>query len=388
MKNGLRVMDSDLHAMEPDDLWDRYLAEEWKPHAPKVTRDPRFPLASSTIQIQGNTISGHGTDEAAARPSRDLEQRTLGRSAHYDLAVRRGFDADTHLMAMDVEGVDVAILYATRGRQALASDDLDPAYAAALCCAYNNWAYDYVQRDPGRLKLAAQVPFHDAELAAAEACRAVEALGAVAIVGVPNPVNGRQLHDAFFDQLWGTVQRLGVPVGFHPTAVSALREDVGRRFRGHPAYDPISHAVRFPVESMLAYASLAMGGVFERFPDLTVVLLEATCGWLPWWLARLDDQWAKFGPGCEVKLSARPSEYFFRQCYIATDPEETTLASVIGAIGDDRIVLSTDYPHLDSLFPHAVETFLGLEGVSDASKQKILWDNCARLYGLGDLVAQ
>ena len=48
-------------------------------------------------------------------------------------------------------------------------------------------------------------------------------------------------------------------------------------------------------------------------------LLEGPAGWLYWWLWRLDDQWEKFGPGCEHQLSMLPSEYFKRQCYIALD---------------------------------------------------------------------
>jgi predicted TIM-barrel fold metal-dependent hydrolase len=44
--------------------------------------------------------------------------------------------------------------------------------------------------------------------------------------------------------------------------------------------------------------------------------------------------------------------------------------------------VSTDYPHADGLFPTAIEEFVRLEGVTDKSKSKILWDNCARLYHL------
>ena len=67
---------------------------------------------------------------------------------------------------------------------------------------------------------------------------------------------------------------------------------------------------------------------------------------------------------------------------IATDADEKPLRQVIEAIGDDTIVVSTDYPHSDGLSPTAIEEFTHLEGVSDKSKAKILWDNCARLYNL------
>jgi predicted TIM-barrel fold metal-dependent hydrolase len=54
----------------------------------------------------------------------------------------------------------------------------------------------------------------------------------------------------------------------------------------------------------------------------------------------------------------------------------------IQAMGDDNIVISSDWPHDDSAYPKAIDAFLALEGVSDESKRKILWDNCARLYSL------
>ena len=88
------------------------------------------------------------------------------------------------------------------------------------------------------------------------------------------------------------------------------------------------------------------------------------------------------GPGYDSSASALPSEYFQRQCYIATDPDEAGLHRVVDAIGAERIVISTDYPHSDGLFPEAMNTFFGLENLSDRSHRKILWDNCADLYGL------
>ena len=58
------------------------------------------------------------------------------------------------------------------------------------------------------------------------------------------------------------------------------------------------------------------------------------------------------------------------------------LRQVVEAVGDDNIVVSTDYPHSDGLFPQAIDEFVKLEGVTEKAKAKILWDNCARLYPL------
>ena len=80
-------------------------------------------------------------------------------------------------------------------------------------------------------------------------------------------------------------------------------------------------------------------------------------------------------------LKTAPSEYFKRQCFVSVECDEEPVKYVIDAIGDDRLVFSTDFPHGDSKFPRAVEAFLQLP-ISEQSKRKILWDNCAAYYGL------
>jgi predicted TIM-barrel fold metal-dependent hydrolase len=81
-------------------------------------------------------------------------------------------------------------------------------------------------------------------------------------------------------------------------------------------------------------------------------------------------------------LSKKPSDYFLQQCFISVDPDEYLVTDVIKRIGDENIVISTDYPHIDAHFPHALDEFLAIEGLSDVSRRKILWDNSARLYGV------
>jgi predicted TIM-barrel fold metal-dependent hydrolase len=235
-REGYLILDSDLHMMEPDDLWVRYLDEPYRSSNP-----PRFfggqlqKLAESSedkgnadviegMEVQGLAIPAHVKLPGAAASRFELRRRSRARHPHFNVARARAFDPASTLTAMDIEGIDVAVMYGTRGRQILCHDDLAPDYAAALARAYNNWAADYCKSDPRRLKFAAQIAMHDVPMAVAEARRCVIQLGAVAVIGTPNPVNGQHLHDEACEPLWDELERLDVPIGFHPTGTTALRQ--------------------------------------------------------------------------------------------------------------------------------------------------------------------
>jgi predicted TIM-barrel fold metal-dependent hydrolase len=296
----------------------------------------------------------------------------------------RGYDAASTLQAMDAEGIDIGVVYRTFAHMVVSIDNLEPAYATAYCAAFNDWLADYCRTNPKRLRPAAIVSLHDPELAAAEARRAVEKKGHVGVILLPMPIKDRYFNSPECDVLWKEITRLKVPLAFHGTSGGASQDYVTNRFRGKPNFRTQNHASAFPLELMLAMSAMIVGGVLERFPDLRVGFLEGNCGWLPWWLHRLDDQWKKYGGGEAIKLSAKPSEYFKRQCFIGTDVDEDLLKVVIDESGDDNIVMSVDYPHADGPFPNGVKTFLDLPGVSLESKRKIMWDNCLRLYGFAE----
>src|SRR5204862_6170033 len=143
------------------------------------------------MEIQVLAVPAHAGETGGTVSSRELRRRSRSRHPHFQVARARGFEAPSTLTAMDIEGIDVSVMYGTRGRQILCHDDLKPDYAAALARAYNNWAGDYCKTDPRRLKFAAQVAMHDVGRAVEEARRSVKELGAVAIIGTPNPVNGQ-----------------------------------------------------------------------------------------------------------------------------------------------------------------------------------------------------
>ncbi|HET7343746.1 MAG TPA: amidohydrolase family protein [Methylomirabilota bacterium] len=379
-KHGFRVMDSDIHVIEPRDLWQRYMEPAFRDRA------PRFEAIDGS-DFEGWQFDGKVFPAFFERPERRRLARVRkakARARHIATGRYRdpaedlpGNDPLAMLQAMDREGIDVAIVFRTMASHLIAVDGLDPALSAATCRAFNHWLADFCEKDRARLKAAALLPLQDPRAAAQEARRAVSELGAVGLVLSNHMVNGRPWYDAAWDPLWAEAERLGVPITFHGIQM-AYQEHLGRRFMDNFA---LAHAAGHPVEMMLAAGSLLTGGVFERFPGLRAAFLEASCGWVPWWLWVLDERVEKFGDDERFALSLRPSEYFRRQCWVAVEPDEALLPHTLAALGDDNIVISSDWPHDDSAYPHAVDEFLALD-VPAASQRKILWDNCARLYAL------
>ncbi len=375
-KQGYRIIDSDMHVLEPHDLWTDYLPSTYRSRAPRLARLPGEKRVAWSCE--GRFFPAHTDHPKRARLNEARYDQRHEKFRRYDDALSRGFDAKSQLDAMDVEGIDVAVVFRTIGSHVIALDDMDPELAAALCRAFNRWLADRCAENPERLKATAIVPPQDAALAAREAAFAVDELGHIAVVLPSNPVAKRPWYDDHYDPLWRAAAERGVPVCFH-SIQGAYQQHIGNRYLDNLT---LMHAAAHPVELMMALGGLVTGGVFERFPGLRAAFLEGTCGWVPWWLWRLDDDWEKLGHADRVELSAPPSEIFRRHCFVAVEPGEHGVTRVIDEIGDDALVISTDWPHDDSAWPHAMDTFLGIEGLEDASRRKILWDNCARLYGL------
>jgi predicted TIM-barrel fold metal-dependent hydrolase len=378
MKDGFRVVDADAHVIEPDDLWARYFDASLRDRA------PRHLNRAFAIQVDGvpiNTPADWETETSAEQTARRDERISATFAELFPAAYARGFDAVAQLADMDVEGVDLAFLYPSYGLFATASSELDPIIAAATCRAYNNWLADFCGGDGERLHGIGMVALQDPDAAAAEVLRVHDDLGFRAVFARPNPICGRNLDDPAYEPVWKALSERQMTLGLHEGGMPPLPQAGSDRLTNAEQKHICSH----PMEQMVAAVSLIYGGVLERFPGLQVAFLEAGCGWVPFWLERMDDHYEKglardFGAAND--LTRPPSEYFVRQCFVSADADEAMLATVIDLLGDERIVFSTDYPHPDSKYPHAVESFLALPGVSDDSKRRILWDNALALYGM------
>src|SRR2546428_13558081 len=117
MKSGFKVLDSDLHTMEPDGLWEKYLDAPFKKFAPLFTRRSENASNQPVIRIGALEIGEMSKRPQTAVVGKDLQRRACARHPHYEVAHARGYDSEPQVAARDIEGIDVAAIYGTRGRQ-------------------------------------------------------------------------------------------------------------------------------------------------------------------------------------------------------------------------------------------------------------------------------
>ncbi len=365
MRHGFRIIDVDGHVQEPADLWERFLDPELLADAPVRQRDGRW------------SWRGRPVNHALAEEVR-LAFGAKTRE-HYADSLAAGWDPDSQLAAMDRMGVDVSYLYPTHGLFLWHVDDMPAPLAGGLARAYNDWLVDFCRRDPVRLRPVAAISLADPEGALAEARRNHEQHGTPAVYLRPNPVAGHTLARPELEPLWDWCETAGVAVGLHEGAHARVATVGQDRFRSDFALWSCSH----PLEMMMAFLSLLEGGVLERHPRLRVGFLEAGCGWVPYWLWRLDERWEHVAFEVAEHVPQRPSSYFRRQCWVSVEADEPYLGDVVGHIGDDRLLFASDYPHPDHQ-PDLTDVLVALEDqLSRATLTRICDENARAFYGEG-----
>ncbi|MBI4608257.1 MAG: amidohydrolase family protein [Candidatus Rokubacteria bacterium] len=368
-----RIIDADGHVMEPRGMWERYASPAFRERAPRAVRDVH---GRTRLSVAGRLCPRpEGPNSISAGMQDAFSVRVREQLGEY---LQAGYSAEAQVKAMEAGGIEVAFLYPSQGLYTAALEDLDPELAIDICRAYNDWILDFCALAPERLKpVAMLVALHEPAAAVREAQR-VAPRGIRAIFVRPNPIRGRNLDDPAYEPLWAECERLGLAVGVHEGVGGYLPTAGADRFTSFFA----AHAACHPMEQMLAMLALIGGGVLERHPRLRVGFLEAGCGWLPYWLWRMDEHWEQTeGITGEPRLALKPSDYFRRQCWISCEPDEPYIPRVLDFIGEDRLLFASDYPHPDHKWPETVEAMLALP-VPDPVKRKILWDNPAAFYDL------
>jgi predicted TIM-barrel fold metal-dependent hydrolase len=378
------IVDGDGHVLEPPDVWGRYIDPGYRERAIRVRRgaDGRDVLEIDGRPARLTTSEMLGGFGGMGKSLEALAVAALsGRYA--ENAPAAATDPSARLALLDRDGISHALLYPSLGLQWEAEVD-DPAYALAHCRAYNRWIEEFCAGSHGRLVPIAHLSLGDVAAAVAELRRAVRA-GARGAFVLPFTLSGVPHGHPTHDPLWAAAEALDVPIAIH-TGIDPPRRDLHHRFDGLTWPEGVLTGIwylqmMFPQAVQQAFATFFVYGTFDRFPRLKLVVLESGAGWLGWWMDRMD---ALYKGPLRVTMPLRecPSTYVRRQCWIAADPDEGALPSVISYVGADRFFWATDYPHSDHGGDYMEEVHALAAVLDSDARRRLLGENVAGLYRL------
>ncbi|MFM1814976.1 MAG: hypothetical protein RLZ98_1671 [Pseudomonadota bacterium] len=347
-------IDADAHVIETARTWDFMRDDElrFRPQIFVRDRSDRAPFTNS----QRNEFWKIGDSfQTKTNVSRDLPE-----------AVRDMVDLDGRIQHMDQTGVDVQVLFPTLFLRPVTNEH-DREFA--IVRSYNRWLAEISNASKGRLRWVAVPPLHsliDAGKVRSELefCKANGACG----IFMRGFECERFTNDRYFEPLFAMAQDLDLPLCYHAGNASFVNHDSYSRDLGVMIF-------KFPV--MGAFLYLLLDEVPKRYPGLRFAFIEASAQWVPYMVNEARHRLGK-------KRGAPVSDRLLTESnYYITTQKSDQLHWLLDEIGDENLIVGTDYGHNDDAVEIEVIKRLGEDGtISKASAERIIDTNPARLYGL------
>ena len=360
-----RFIDADIHIFEQLDMWERVPA----PYQSRiehrfVAEDPYYRTRMFETYLDGEPIPTWKGDRSQRLPRLIPRMRKK-------FVEGAGMDPQRMLADLDIEGIDVAVIYPTFCLFAPWIPALGAGFASAIATAYNDWIYDFCAADRRRLRPVAVLSVHDVPSALRELERCADRNFVGAFMR-PNPLYSRTLGCEDYLPIYRALEQARMTLGIHEGTFGLLPTAGVDRVKGQAGH----HIVCHPLEQMLAFLSLYEAEVFDKFPQLNVLFLEAGTLWVPYWIERIDAERREYRSTQGGRMA---SDIFRDRCFVTTEVDDHFLPTVLSLIGDDNVLLSTDYPHDESRFPDSNKLFLA-QPISEASREKVGRTNALRAY--------
>jgi len=351
------IIDCDVHhARGSDQEFLSYLSSGWREYV-----SDRGPAGLIPLTVQDGLPNPHGFMRADTYPEGGGEP-----GSDYETMCRQ---------LLDRANVRRAVL--TFGDDSHVSGHHNPYFATELARALNDWTVErWLSRDQrlaSSILVACQLP----ENAAAEIRRHAENARMVQVMLVDNPFNYGFGHPVFHP-IYEAAEETGRPVAIHGGAggwanpPSTGGGNANLYFEAHTLW---------PQAVMTHLISFISHGVFDKFPRLRLLLIEAGAAWLPSLLWRCDTDYK--GLRREVPWLRRlPSEYVAEHVWLTTQPLEISprreqIVELLSWInGSERLVYSSDYPHWDADEIKHVSAQL-----PPSWHRKVFFENAMELYG-------
>jgi predicted TIM-barrel fold metal-dependent hydrolase len=364
------ILSSDSHVFEPPDLWTTRIDAAFRDRAPRMQRTNG---ADQLVVEADQVISGIGLISNAG--ARFEAPETISSQGRFEDVPRGGYDPAQHLRDMEVDGVAGEVLYPSQGlfyfRVA------DTALMSAIFRAYNDWLAEFCKTDASRLKGIAMINLDDVQDGIRELERAAR-LGLGGAMITEYPLEHRRYDQPEYEPFWAAAQALGMPLSLH----TATRRQGKIRGAGDKTLRDASSRATKAFYPALSMCDMIFSGVFERYPRLTLAIVEFELAWAPHVLTSMDYTYReRHGEAIyRFKGDMRPSDFFHRNVVLSFQ-EDAIGIRLRDAIGVDNMMWGSDYPHSESTFPRSREILKAiLAGVPGDEQAKIVGGNTARVY--------
>ncbi|MEE2956506.1 MAG: amidohydrolase family protein [Pseudomonadota bacterium] len=245
---------------------------------------------------------------------------------------------------------------------------------APLSSAYNRWFTEQILASDKNLGSMIYLPFGDPELA----MKIVEEYADnESVIGyMVTSVRQKPVHHNQFMKLYGLVQEVGKPLGFH--AGYYWNDEWMSQVNQFGAM----HALSFVWCNVVHMTNWVWNGLSEKFPDLKTIWIESGLAWVPWLMQRLDHTYLMRTSEAPL-LKRLPSEYM-REMFYTSQPLETDHQKGLETTFDmidapNSLLYASDWPHWDFDTPGVI---WDMPFLSEEDKRKILGLNAAKLFGL------
>jgi uncharacterized protein len=275
---------------------------------------------------------------------------------------------------LDTHGIERAVLIA--GQLFGIGSFPDAEVAAVVASAYNDWQQERWLEHDMRYRGAIVVPPQHPGAAVKEIERMADKPGIVAVFLPLHEIAAGKYH---YYPIYEAAQKHALPVVFHPAGTENVYANAPR-MAAAPTYYLEWHSGLGQIHQS-NLMSMVCHGVFEKFPDLKILIAEGGFMWAIETMYKLDRDW--MGLRDEVPwLNRPPSEYIRGNVRFTTQPfpephDKAHLGPILEMVyAEETLVFSSDYPHWDFDDPQRV-----LSGIDPALRRKICVDNGRALFG-------
>ena len=377
------AIDADGHLLEPPDMWERYIDPKHRDVAMSIRKDDE---GLEYLDLGGRPSSiikkgfPAGVGAMDAMGGIEFERKPKTGSPYLDNAPLGAMDPQERIQRIDIENIERVLLYPSLSVLWVA-EVADEAVIQPNLQAYNRWIVDFCSDSDGRLVPIAQLSLGDVEAAEKELRRVADA-GVRGVWVPPFTTTRLPLGEPAHDRIFAACQDLDLVLGIHP--VFEPKWCAPGRFGSYTsAKYGFFHNVTAGDAVRHAFTSLFQYGVFARFPELRVAVLESGAGWIGYWLDRMDTMFHTYQAIPVRELAPElPSTYFKRQCWISADPDEKALAGVIPLVGPDRFFWASDFPHPDHPPDYVPELERLVGGLDEDARERVLGRNVVDAYRL------